>query len=541
MSGVTQLVLDLKEKGEDFEFYPTSKEMIFPIWSYFSNNYREDLGVVLDIGAGTCNFKKYYNEFSRKAEKSNSGWISDLHVIEKSKMLIQSLPEDTIVVGTDFDTTALHDKKADTIFCNPPYSEFQEWTYRILHETTAKNIFMIIPRRWKENNKLSSLIEKAHIKTDIIGEFDFLTADRKARAIVDVVHFRKSIRTKENNFFEEWFDENIGSSLKVSDDDFTVEEKKIVFKNQIAAANDKSSFLVECYNDERRVLQEHFKAISTLDEDILKSIGVSINSVKSSLREKLYELKNKYWYIVFDELEEIKNKLTKKYRKELFDKFKKADNVDFTEDNIYCTVLWILKNANKFYDKQLLDFYRQLSDADNVSPYKSNQDAFRKENWRWSRDNNIKYNLDYRLICSHLGFINYSWSGVEVDKWNTPDIIDDIAVVARNLGFHVFNKEIATEFGKKYYIFKEPIGRTNPTKPEKSALLEYKIHKNGNTHIKMDIEFSKAFNVEASRLLGWIRSKEDIKKDFNLKHLKDCEKYYKSNIQLPLNNQLMLG
>lgn len=51
-NSVSQLVLDLKEAGEDFEFYPTTKEMIMTIYPYM------DREKVLDIGCGTCNFKK---------------------------------------------------------------------------------------------------------------------------------------------------------------------------------------------------------------------------------------------------------------------------------------------------------------------------------------------------------------------------------------------------------------------------------------------------------------------------------------------------
>ena len=44
--------------------------------------------------------------------------------------------------------------------------------------------------------------------------------------------------------------------------------------------------------------------------------------------------------------------------------------------------------------------------------------------------------------------------------------------------------------------------------------MEYKVYKNGNMHVKFNKEFTKAMNVEVSRILGWIKTKEDIAKEF---------------------------
>ena len=54
---VNQLIFDLKENNEDFEFYPSTKEMIEVIY-----NDADDSSEWLDIGCGTCNFKKYFEE-----------------------------------------------------------------------------------------------------------------------------------------------------------------------------------------------------------------------------------------------------------------------------------------------------------------------------------------------------------------------------------------------------------------------------------------------------------------------------------------------
>ena len=50
---INTLIKELKENNEDFEFYPTSKNMIDVIIPYLKCE------TVLDIGCGTCNFKKF--------------------------------------------------------------------------------------------------------------------------------------------------------------------------------------------------------------------------------------------------------------------------------------------------------------------------------------------------------------------------------------------------------------------------------------------------------------------------------------------------
>ena len=71
--------------------------------------------------------------------------------------------------------------------------------------------------------------------------------------------------------------------------------------------------------------------------------------------------------------------------------------------------------------------------------------------------------------------------------------------------------------------------------------MQYKVYKNGNMHVKFNIEFTKAMNVEVSRLLGWIRCKEDIEKEFPSEMAKGAEKYFKVNNCISLfNNNLLL-
>lgn len=146
----------------------------------------------------------------------------------------------------------------------------------------------------------------------------------------------------------------------------------------------------------------------------------------------------------------------------------------------------------------------------------------------------IQVNIEPRvgMVVDCLYFKDsYSWSGEKVDTRKTQTIVDDLSAIANNLGFEVISKDIATEFGEKYYI----MGKDKP-------LIEFKLYKNGNTHIKLDIEFCKAMNVEVARLLGWIQDFSDVEKEFP-DDMTDAGKYYGANFRFSLEkpNIKLLG
>ena len=91
MSAATNnLILELKDNSEDFEWYPTTREMVSKIWEFlqkhkYSGYEVGDIGEVLDIGAGDGRVLKWFNEFSNAKKYSKS---LSLFAIEKSKKLI---------------------------------------------------------------------------------------------------------------------------------------------------------------------------------------------------------------------------------------------------------------------------------------------------------------------------------------------------------------------------------------------------------------------------------------------------------------------
>lgn len=544
---INSLIQELKDNNEDFEFYPTTKEMINVIYDDADNSNEW-----LDIGCGTCNFKKYFNEIGaekqlqRKAQEKvweqnhyddkfrptlpEGKYISQYYVIEKSTILINQFDADTICLGTDFHNTLLLDKPVKNIFCNPPYSEFVEWTKRILEEGNFQNVYMIIPVRWQDNEEIKQIIKRCQLQFFVLGKFDFLNAERSARANVNIVKFTKdNSYSKLKDYREDAFDKFFDEFYTIKDKQYksaweSEKEKNEEIKTKLVSTDNKAKMLVEFYEAELHTLHEHFKAIATLDADILETIGIKKDAVKEALKQKAQGLKIRYWELVFNECEEITSRLTSDTRSDIFERFKTLYTIDFTYENIYPVILWVIKNANEYYDEQLIDFYKNLSEPDNVLPYKSNQKVFKRCKWRHTSFENPKevthytLKLEYRIICSNLLFAdntrNYYYY-----RNNTLTTIENICTIARNLGFSVGEIDVDKGYGKKHNVY-----QTNG-----KILFEYKYYQNGNKHIRFDLELAKAINVEVARLLGWIKTKEDIEKEFPETLAKGAEKYFKTN------------
>lgn len=260
------LIEQLKDAGQDFEFYPTTKEMVRTIFEHRRSGYEDsyrghhitDFGTVLDIGCGTCNFKRYVDELNEPLIERQDDYVNhrkcvdikQYYVMEKSRILLDRLPADAVVLGVDFHENTLIDKPVDTIFCNPPYSEYEDWVAKIITESACKSIYLIIPQRWKNSEKIQLALEtlkpvyrarnnfRDEQPFEVIGSFDFLDAERAARAKVDIVFINKS-GTSGDSGFDKFFDEVF--SMGSSDDkfDFQSAEYREEMKNELLAGRNK--------------------------------------------------------------------------------------------------------------------------------------------------------------------------------------------------------------------------------------------------------------------------------------------------------------
>lgn len=514
---MNKLIKELKQNNEDFEFYPTTSEMFKVIY----DNLQGCKGSFLDIGCGNSGLKKNFQEFYKKeiGDYKNSPFrLQQYYVIEKSKTLINLLDRETILVGTDFLHTNLIDKKTDYIFCNPPYSEYKEWTLKILKEFNSNAVFLIIPERWKEQKEITSLIESKEIQAEVLYSGDFLDGERQARAKIDIIKF--SCNKEKRDSFKDWFEEFFKVNIQKDKDWRQIRQEQeqknnnrtSFIENNIVLGKNISEILIELYNQEINKLIQNYKNLSSLDTELLEELDIKLYSVCETLKLKIQNLKNKYWQELFDKLDKITSRLTKKSRESLLYTLKNTTTIDFTEDNIYAVVLWVLKNANLYYNQQLIEVFQKLSNFESVKKYKSNQNTWREENWRW-HDDKVKhknYTLDYRIVVPN-----------QYDK----NIVYDLIVIARNLNFNLI------EDNSLVFLNKEN---------KQDILFDYKHFKNQNLHIKFNKEFIKAINIEASRLLGWVKDWSDVEREFEEDLKQEDEKYFNINKAFKVENNNIL-
>ena len=527
---MNELIAELKEAGEDFEFYPTTRDMVRRIWRFQSDNrsahYR--FGNVLDIGCGKCDFRRWVNELNRSAGDRSSVDISEYFVIEKSRILIDRLDPDVIVLGTDFNETTLIDKEVDTIFCNPPYSEYEEWTRRIILESNCDDIFLIIPSRWKQSRTIQLALSSLKAPEDtklvsVLGHADFLNAERNARAKVDILHIDKSWMDDDAGFdymFDEIFGMPDDNGDKWDAEFKAAEQQERKLKSELAAAKNKVELLCNGYEEARTELFNHFKTIAGLDTAVLESVGVHKKKVKAALKKKFSGLKALYWKAAFDCLDEITSRLTSASRRNMLERFAILKSVDFTPSNLYAMIVWVIKNYNKFTEQQMIDLFIGLSSKENVRNYVSNKRVFEEFCSRYSSDakKNTHYTLDYRIVCTEYALPGEGWHSWDNHiEYACRTKIEDVCAVANSLGFQAGEIQLPETWGKRGTVYMAD---------EKTVLFAFRCYLNRNVHIKFNIELMKALNVAVARKLGWIRKPSDIAQEFPPEMAKGAERYF---------------
>jgi len=532
-----KLIDTLKSKHEDFEFYPTTTEIINDIIKdinllhdrcYHYNAFK--FASILDIGAGNGKvLKAIKNAFDVK-----------MYAIEKSKMLKTLLDEFVFIVGTDFHEQTLVDKEIDITFCNPPYSDFVEWTEKIIKESCSKYIYLVIPSRWKDSPIIQDSMKYRNAKFNVLGDYSFENAeDRRARAIVQLIRIDLSNNT--DDAFNKYFNEEFKPLINKFDEAEKLETKKKndKFSSLVSGENYVHS-LVELYNYDVNNIKHNYMRIKELDISIMKEFEIDPQKILDLLKLKLVGLKNTYWKEVISKMVKITDKLTSKKRQSLLDTLNSNGCVDFTESNIYSIVLWILKNAGNYIDEQLIDVYEEMIGKANCINYKSNEKVFSFDRWRYSDENPTHFYLDFRLILSFHGAISRGYNNRTRLSERAGDYIRDLLTVANTLGFicnttdhrlDIYRCENTWQPGKpQIFEYRGKQGKTG-------TLFEIKGHLNGNIHLRLNQKFALALNVEFGRLKKWIHSKEDACEE--LKN-KDAAQYFRTDLTLLQNPFLQI-
>ena len=600
----------IKNAGEDYNFYPTTKEMIRIVFDDAQNANLYKNQKLLDIGAGDGNLFSVWDQLiDEKFPRDEHGYRPNMmevaqqyYAMEKSHTLLEYLPKNVVTVGTDFHHQTLIDKQMDIIFCNPPYSEFESWATKAILEANSTLLYLIIPDRWKNSGKIKHAIERREASCVVIHSDNFLNAPRAARANIDIIkidfrgiykplvvvdeekldkryHEREYYRQEswsrnpKTDPFEIWFEDSFQKFEKVKTE--TDEKPGKSFKENVALTPGANLIkrMENLYIFETEKIQGTYEALCGIDPLLLKEFDVSLENVKKALKEKLSGLKHKYWKELFDNLNKITDRLTSKSRDSLLKTLQENLEVDFSANNAYMVVLWAIKNANTYYDQQLITAYEEMVNRESVLRYKSNR-HFSDDDWRFAKNNSHYYlndKLDYRIVCN-------STSGIDTGSWSYDAInglsrsaynyIQDLCTIAKNLGYEVLDGPLETQWssGKEIIFYERLPGeykvgeKTKIGKVQEVFETQYKIndviyhkssirktqkfmtvraYKNGNLHFKFNQEFLRKWNVEFGRLKGWINNKQSASEEMNIP-MEEMNKLFKCNFQIEKASDVIL-
>lgn len=562
LPSTAKIVEQLKNDGQDFEWYPTTNEMMKAVAEDIVQcDFAGDKHSFLDIGCGDGRVLRFVREYtySNNFRANNHLPFQEVFGIEKSETHLKSLIKSDIpVIGTDFWETRLMDKNVSVIFCNPPYSEYAQWVENILTNGYALSFYFVIPERWGDNKSIESALKRRNLRADVIFQGDFLNGERSARAKINIVRvasnrfyrsfssFRSSDDNKLDypNFshthysdsaddpFNNWFND----VFKLDLDKNTLEKEKNNDEacRAVFAKSNGIQELADWYNKDLSEIQKNYDALSALDPVLFKELGINLDNLKEAVRNRFSSLKNRYWNNFIDFYEPIRSRLTKEKREEL--KFKlvsQTSALDFTVKNMLYVTELVIERANDYFNEQIVGFYKKLADLENIKMYKSNQKVFATNyDWRYNREN-TPYKLECRIITTGVSQSYFTPSLQDMD-----DRLNDICIILRSIGFNV-------ELQKHGYDDTIPFGQSleylehNMTTNKKETAFEVKFFKNGNCHIKFRKDIMLALNVVAGRLLGWVTTPEQASEEMG-ESLSDVQANWHKTDTLKLTNKSTL-
>ncbi|EIF42759.1 hypothetical protein DOK_11866 [gamma proteobacterium BDW918] len=558
------LVEQIKDYGQDAEWYPTTQPMLAKIRAdldaLVSAHELSETFSILDCGAGDGRALEYLSKGTENNRDGSIGYVTrgKKYAIEKARPLIHAMDPSIYIVGADFYEQTLCDKDIAVTFSNPPYSDFVRWTEKLLMETRSGLVYLILPRRWKLEPRISNAIELRKAEATVIDSFDFMEGERKARAKVDIIRVElRSIRARwkdtesSTDPFELWFDTHFKIKAPTTSD-FDPERptargpKAAEIEKELVAGSDMVAVLVKLYNRDMDTLIRNYKALEQMDAELLRELGVNFKDIRAGLFAKISGCKHGYWQELFDRLQKITDRLTTDSREAMMQKLMSRTDVDFNGSNAYAILSWAMKNCNTYMDQQLIDVFERMVEKANIINYKSNQRTFGDENWRYCRrpDDLSHFSLDYRIVLERVGGLCNSEYMFERNRHNGLSarahfFLLDILTIAGNIGFDVQGKERPDDFEwesnkKKTFHFRDH------TSGEDKILAEVRCFRNGNMHIKFDQSFVQRLSIEHGRLKGWIKSAAEAAEEMNVP-VAVAAASFGSNLQIGPTNLLALG
>jgi hypothetical protein len=306
--------------------------------------------------------------------------------------------------------------------------------------------------------------------------------------------------------------------------------------------------LVMAYDAEIARLIATYSSAARINPQLLTELGVSKKAIMTGLRSKIQGLKEKYWKTLFEHFKPITKRLATKQRKSFLSSLTNKAVIDFTESNIYSMLIWVTKWSNDYFDTQLVELFRSLSEFCNVVRYKSNERVWAEGDWRYYDLVNgreeapvelARYKLEYRIVLEHSGGIHsgtdYKWECRNGLKLRAFEFLQDVVTVANNLGFDC-------EDGPGSYEWDSGTKNTIMLSDGK-PLVAVRAYKNQNMHLQFNPRVMLAINVEAGRLLGWLRDPEQAVREFNASKEESeiIHQVFGSSFRIGQSSLLLLG
>lgn len=520
-------VRNLKSADEDFEWYPTTEKMVDIIHEncikkFFDKNSGYNVGI-LDIGAGDGRVLKRLETKIDKDYHKNTKLLG----IEKSQILQSKLFAEGInVIMADFEEGSCVGYASDIVFCNPPYSKYEDWICKILAEIEFKMFVFIVPSRWEDSARIKSLADSRGVKCEKVWSGNFLDADRSARATIDIVMVSES-RDKEWNALEQFVKSEFAELSKTFEVKKIESAEKTQHKEGLVKSDGVVFSLLDNYAEDIRYWLDGFHALEKVPIEAFSALNICWKSFVSVISEKAQAMRRNYWKSLFEHFEPINRYLCSD---EIGKCLRKIDesNPDFVSGNVSMVIHFVLSNTASRLKDQAIQVYDRLVNISNISIYKSNERLFAKNEWRslsnsWRgmdevKKRGAKYKLELRCVSSGVGLSYCKHFRSCSFPYTSANFIHDIRVVARCLGFDSLDE---IEFnGKKTTISQIRGGIVElPSellvfKSDGGVLFRIKLFKNGNGHIFFDLDFMRRWNVEYGRLKGWLTTKEDAKEEF---------------------------
>jgi len=529
---------EVQDNFEDSELYPSTNEQIEVFCQrvkYLKTEKDLTLKSFIEIGAGTGKVIKAIEQLDI---------FSNYYVIEKSNVLLSSYPEHYRVIGVDYWNTTFIDKYFDLAYSNCPFSMFGPWIAKMLKELSHSTyIFFIAPERWSNNEEISEALRVRGGEVTVLGKFSFLESeDRKARGMVELVEIAPNNRSGycKDDPFRRFFEENFKYPEPQVEEGL---EEKIENTKLVTGAN-LVEILVPLYDERLTQLWSNYKAVCSLPHDFLKEFEIEKSDLMSSLKNKLANTKKNYWDRLFQGMRNINRTLTTESQKEITGMMNAQAGIDFNRENAYVLIQWIIKNANSFYDKQLVQVYKKMLEYANVENYVSNKRVFSQNQFRYSwykeEENevtHVKLKVGHRIVLERCGGLSnspYSWEKGLTES--AANFIRDLLVIANNLGFEYIGNpptKGAWETSEQVeYLYKDEEDGV-------VTLLAVRAFKNSNLHIKANPKFINALNCAAGRLLFWLGSEEEASKEVGI-DLEIAQKFFNHSFRLG-ENQLLLA